>query len=172
MMFCCGSALEAQRAGTRTAGNKTKTRGSLLRSRRSCRARSPQGSRHKMLRFDRFTTDSALRKCGTTAAGALFLAKRGGRWSRGCVAAAELLSSSAAEMRCLTRSCRSARIDLLWLPLVCNMYIKRKCHSNAPQLPDKAAACAGNRMKCRTSDAKCAGINAAERMQYMPLHLH
>jgi hypothetical protein len=28
-MFCCGSALEAQRAGTRAAANKTKTIGSL-----------------------------------------------------------------------------------------------------------------------------------------------
>jgi hypothetical protein len=37
MMFCCGSALEAQRAGTRAAANKSKnkTRGSLLRAQRA-----------------------------------------------------------------------------------------------------------------------------------------
>jgi hypothetical protein len=36
MMFCCGSALEAQRAGTRAAANKNKNKiGSLSRTRRA-----------------------------------------------------------------------------------------------------------------------------------------
>jgi hypothetical protein len=37
MMFCCASALEAQRAGTRAAANKSKskTSGSLSRARRA-----------------------------------------------------------------------------------------------------------------------------------------
>ena len=43
-------------------------------ARRSCRARSPQGSRHKMLRF---TTDSALRKCGAAAAGRALHGRKG-----------------------------------------------------------------------------------------------
>jgi hypothetical protein len=41
-MFCCGSALEAPRAGTRVAANKTKTIGSLS---------SAQGDDERILEF-------------------------------------------------------------------------------------------------------------------------